>query len=123
MSEELPISVLQKRLAEIDLFTRSRSGSGWTEFLVIKLDDLKVKMYQETGHQLPHVHIDYGKCHHVASYSIKDGARIEGELARKYDRVVCEWIRDNKDMLLKLWQIAQDGGEIEPVLGELRGDS
>ncbi len=120
MAEAL-LTDLQKRLAEIDLHTRPSAGGGWVEFLVIKFDDLKVKMYQEKGHQLPHLHIDYGKRHHVAAYSIQDGVIIEGNLARKYDKVVQSWILENEEALLKLWNIAQDGGHRDVILGELKG--
>jgi hypothetical protein len=89
LKEEL--ESLQNRLAQIDLLTRpsSRPSSGFTELLLVKLQDLKIKIYQERGHALPHVHIDYGKTHHIASFSISPAERIEGSLSKKYDKNNC----------------------------------
>jgi hypothetical protein len=61
------------------------------ELLLVKLNELKVKMYQEAGHHTPHVHIDYGRHNHVASYAINEPKRLAGTLDTKYDRTQ-SWI-------------------------------
>jgi Domain of unknown function (DUF4160) len=78
------------RLALVDLLTERRAQpyKSTIELLVIRLGPLKVKMYQEPGHNAPHVHIDYGPRSHVASYSINDGERLAGTLDAKYDRAM-----------------------------------
>jgi integrase len=67
---------LQYDLGVIDLLTRSsRSGrEGYVELMVVRLAPLKIKIYPEDGpHKEPHVHIDYGKRPHQASYAIRTG--------------------------------------------------
>ena len=76
------IDALQDAFTHVDLLTRPASRPGLTEFLVIKKQNLKIKMYQEQGHPEPHVHIDYGCHNHVASFSVSDGERLCGNLDR-----------------------------------------
>lgn len=112
---------LQHRLALVDLLTerRARPYEHLTELLIVKLGPLKVKMYQETGHQVPHVHIDYGRHNHVASYSIDEGRRLAGTLPAKYDREVLDWIAANRTTLLQAWQALSSGSDITVLVGEL----
>ncbi len=112
---------LQDRLALIDLMGRPAARSGWTELLVKELRNLKVRMYQEKGHSRPHVHIEYGKEYHEASYSVLEGERLAGNLSRKYDREVTAWIERNREMLLILWGRMQKGESIESILAVVQG--
>jgi Domain of unknown function (DUF4160) len=117
-------SKLQSDFGLVDLLTRpSRSSPGSMELLVIKLDRLKIKIYQEKGHALPHIHIDYGKQHHAASFSIDPPNRIEGQLGGKYDRTVQEWLTRNKDALIALWTALQAGESSDALVAELQGDT
>jgi hypothetical protein len=112
---------LQHKFAMADLLTRPGKGGGYSEFLVIKLLAMKIKMYQEQGpHKEPHVHIDYGKNKHVASYSIQSGRRIIGDLDRKYDKIVQSWIVENNEALAELWRTAQAGKDTETLVASLR---
>ena len=125
MNFEEEVAELQRKLAEADLLSMpSRPGrAGRTEFLVIKLGDLKVKMYQEPGHALPHVHVDYGKRHHVASYSIDPTERLVGSLGREYERAITEWIHARRPQLLDVWQAAQLGEETKELIVALAGEA
>lgn len=125
MNLEQEAAELQRQLATIDLLsTPSRpSRSGWTEFLVLKRGNLKVKMYQEPGHGLPHIHVDYGKQNHVASYSIDPIERLAGNLDSKYERAVTEWIASRKSQLLDVWRAAQLGQEARELVVALAGDA
>ena len=116
---------LQKDFAQVDLLTTpSRSGrAGSISFLLLKRGDLKFKMYQEPGHSLPHIHIDYGRRKHAASYCIDPPNRLVGNLDRKYDRSVTEWISSRKDKLLAAWALVQAGGDPESLTLELAGDA
>ena len=73
------------------------------------MQNLKIKMYQEKTHPRPHVHIDYGNSNHSASYSIKEGVRLAGNLPSKYDKKVKKWINKNTGDLIKIWDEIQDG--------------
>ncbi len=74
----------------IDMLSRpTRSGAyPALEQLLIKRDNIKIKMYQEKGHSRAHFHIDYGRVNHVASYAVDTGERLDGNLDKKYDRAV-----------------------------------
>lgn len=116
---------LQNDLAQVDLLTTpSRSGQAASiSFLLIKRGNLSFKMYQELGHSLPHIHIDYGYHKHVASYSIDPPNRLVGNLDGKYDRPVTEWISSHKDKLLEVWTLVQAGGDPNQLNLDLAGDA
>lgn len=121
MKLEERLQQLQQQLAFVDLLTESRArrSEDTLELLLMKLGPLKVKMYQEVGHHVPHVHIDYGRKSHVASYSILDGERFEGTLHPKYDRVINAWIAANRSNLLQAWQTLRSGADPAVLIGEL----
>lgn len=100
---------LQRLFAQKDLLTEKRrsSGGGFMEILLVKRQNMKIKIYQEKGHQLPHIHIDYGKQSHAASYAIQSGDRIEGDLPKKYDSDVSSWLGRNRDKILEIWNALQ----------------
>jgi len=125
MNLEQEIVELQRQLATVDLLSRPsrQTRSGWTEFLLLKRGELKIKMYQEPGHALPHVHVDYGAHHHVASYSIDPIERLAGNLDKKYERVVTEWISTHRTQLLDVWQATQVGAETHVLISALSGDA
>lgn len=125
MSLEKELRTLQKRLAEVDMLTApSRSThSGFTELLLLKLQNLKMKMYQEKGHELPHVHVDYGKQHHAASFAISPPRRLDGTLAKKYERVILDWIQENIDKLLEIWEQLQSGVDPKELVPQLKGNA
>jgi len=123
MEEEL--KVLQSRLASVDLLTQpQRLGRVRPmEILLLKLQYLKLKMYQEKGHLMPHLHVDYGRKHHVASYAIDEPERLEGTLDTKYDQQITEWIIENRGGLLRIWSSLQSGADPSMMIGELTGDA
>ncbi len=125
MSYQEILKLLQRDLAQTDLFTepRRQSSSGFTEFLLLKLKDIKLKMYQEKGHEMPHLHIDCGKQHHVASFAIEPPSRIEGSLHPKYDNSIIKWITANNENLLKIWNEAQVGGNPNILIAQLSGNA
>jgi Domain of unknown function (DUF4160) len=78
---------LQRLFAQKDLLTEPRRSpkNDFMEILLVRRKNMSIKIYKEIGHHLPHIHIDYGKQHHVASYAIDSGLRIAGSLSPKYD--------------------------------------
>ncbi len=127
MSYQEIVETLQRKLAEIDLLTEPRprrhSRPGFIELLLLKLKDIKLKMYQERGHAMPHIHIDYGNQHHVASFSVHNPSRIEGSLHSKYDNPIIAWITENSEMLLRIWSEAQTGGNPNCLIAQLAGNA
>lgn len=124
MSLDKEIDELQRLFAQKDLLTEPRrsAGNGFMEILLVKRKNMKIKIYQEKGHSLPHIHIDYGTQHHIASYAIETGVRIEGNLARKYDSDVSSWLERNRAKVLEIWDALQAGGPYEPLVAELSGN-
>ena len=123
---ESEVAELQRQLAQVGMLTstaRRRDEDALLELLLLKRGNLKLKMYQEPGHNRPHIHIDYGREKHVASYAIDPVVRLVGTLDRKYDRTVTEWILSRKERLLNLWEVVQAGGEALPLVVELAGDA
>jgi hypothetical protein len=78
---------------------------------------------EEAGHHAPHLHIDYGRCNHVASYSIHNHRRLAGTLSTKYDRVVTSWISEHREKLLRIWGAMQSGDDPSHLVGELPGNA
>ena len=74
----------------------------------------------ETGHSEPHVHIDYGKQSHTASFAIRDGRMLAGNLDRKYEKTITEWIDNHRDTLGDLWTTAQSGEPINELIVGIR---
>lgn len=114
---------LQDELALIDMLSRPSSGDRYTEFLVKKLQNMKIIMYQEKGHVMPHIHIDYGNRRHAASYSIQSFEILAGNLDRKYDSKVKTWVVENQSKLLSLWENTQSGLSVETIISELKGNT
>jgi hypothetical protein len=122
MGLEVAAKRLQYDLGLIDLLTRpSRSGSeGYVELLVVKLAPLKIKIYPEDGpHKEPHVHIDYGKRPHQASYAIRTGQRLAGNLDRKFEKKIQEWIGAHQDDLVEIWTTIKSGSDPEHLIAAL----
>lgn len=110
---------LQRDLATIDL--HSSSKGLLLEALMLKFQNIKIKIYQEKGHKLPHIHIDYGKEIHAASYAISNTERIKGTLDKKYDKSIKKWLEKNKEKLLTIWNKIQAGEEFSEYVAQLSG--
>src|SRR2546422_10819426 len=125
MALEAELKQPQHQLAVVDLTAQPRANrrSDTLEHLLLKLRELKIKMYQETGHHLPHVHVDYGRRNHAASYSINERRRLAGTLDAKYDREILDWIEANRDKLLEAWHTLQSGEDHRIVIGELASNA
>jgi hypothetical protein len=124
MSLKEEFDELQRLFAQKDLLTEPKrsAGNGFMEILLAKRKNMKIKIYQEKGHYLPHIHIDYGRKQHAASYAIESGERIEGSLSEKYDNDVLIWLERNREKVLEIWNALQAGTQHEPLMAELAGD-
>jgi len=88
--------------------------------LVKTVQGIRIRMDGSKNHKRPHVHVDYGKEYHTASYAIDNGERIAGELERRYDGEVCIWITKCRPQLLRAWKLTQAGQNADVVICELR---
>ena len=122
MAAHLKIDNLQQSLAVIDLLTHKAANPGRLEYLLLRRQPLKLKMYKEDRHQRPHIHVDYGNEPHVASYAVDTGDRLSGSLDRRYDKAVSEWLLRHSAELSEIWVMTQLGGNPETLIAQLRGD-
>ncbi|WP_108096668.1 DUF4160 domain-containing protein [Pseudomonas sp. GV071] len=99
---------LQRRLAEVDLMTRSTGAAGLFELLVLRLRHLAIRM-EVDHHARAHVHIDYGRQRHAASFAVDTGERLVGRMPTKYDREIARWIEKNRDVLIQAWDAGKAG--------------
>lgn len=111
---------LQNDLGLADLMSQP-SHPGIVRYLVVELKPIKIRMDANKNHKRPHVHIDYGKEYHSATYAIDTGVRLACELDLKYDRMIKEWIENNRESLIKAWDETQSGKYPERIISELRG--
>lgn len=117
MIEEL--KKLQDEFALIDLLSKQGNSSLY-EILLKKLLPLEFRM-EPDQHGAPHIHINYGKEKHTASYRINDAVRVAGNLENKYDKTVRKWIADNQVKLKEIWNemIAGNQHKYELLIGQL----
>lgn len=67
---------LQESLAKIDrslAYDMLRADGKMFYLLLCTLKNLKIRMDGNQNHRRPHIHIDYGKDYHSASYAIDTG--------------------------------------------------
>ena len=117
MIEEL--KDLQDQFALIDLMTK-QGKSNMTEILLKKFLPLEFRM-EPDHHGAPHIHINYGKLKHTASYTVHDGERKAGDLPNKYDKIVTSWIEKNQAKLVQIWNEMKAGNQkkYELLIGQL----
>lgn len=102
---------LQDDFALIDLLTK-KGKSGLMEILIKQFLPIEFRIEQDPNHKnSPHIHINYGRQKHVASYSLISGVRFEGNLDRKYDKSVKDWIEKNNAILIQIYNDIQNGNE------------
>lgn len=119
------LAELQDALATIDYYEavaamQSAKDKGINYLLLKILQPIKIRMDGNKNHKRPHVHIDYGKQYHVASYAIDTGERIVGNLHRSYDSQVYGWIGKHRSKLFEAWELMQAGKNAAPLACELR---
>jgi hypothetical protein len=93
---------------------------GAMVFIVIELKEITLRMDANKNHKRPHLHIQYGRKHHAASYAIDNGTRLAGDLESRHDRITREWIGSHREKLLELWKVAQDGKRVDGIVAQLR---
>lgn len=73
-----------------------------------------IKMYfQQAEHNPPHIHAIYGE--YVGVIDIKTGYLLEGDLPMRALNLVQEWVAQNKEKLLKMWD-SQEFKKLPPLI-------
>jgi hypothetical protein len=115
------LASLQDQMAFVDLIAELSNGSGHLEILLKKHKQIALRMDSNLNHARPHIHIDYGGEHHIASYAIDNGERLVGK--SKYDRPVSEWIDRNRQLLLQIWHIMRSSPQPTTIISQLRAST
>lgn len=72
-----------------------------------------IKMYfQQSEHNPPHIHALYGE--YVGVIEIETGKIIEGKLPNRALNLVQEWVNENREELIKIWN-TQEFKKIKPL--------
>ena len=72
-----------------------------------------IRMYfQQAEHNPPHIHAIYGD--DTAELIIRTGEILEGDLPPKALAMVREWITENRDELLEMWE-TQEFKRLSPL--------
>lgn len=72
-----------------------------------------IKMYfRQKEHNPPHIHAIYGD--YIGMFSIEDGEMFNGDLPKKGQEMVKEFINQYKDRLLQMWE-NQDFEILPPI--------
>jgi len=92
-----------------------RIGTVQTKELVFQENDriLKIYIYKEPNHNLPHIHA-YWKKEHKVSISINDVKVLAGNFPSKYLKPLKKWIKKYQLELNDAWKEIQNG--IKPEL-------
>jgi hypothetical protein len=115
-------SELQNVLAWADVYFYVEDNPGRRRYLLARRGLLRIRMYKETKHVRAHIHIDYGKERHVASYALDTGERLAGDLDRRYDKAISAWIAKSQERLFNIWTALQSSIDPEILIAELQGD-
>lgn len=72
-----------------------------------------IRMYfLGSEHNPPHVHAIYGD--DTAAFDIRTGKLLDGEFPPRATEMVCEWIANNRDALLEMWE-TQNFKKLDPL--------
>ena len=72
-----------------------------------------IKMYfSQVEHNPPHIHAIYGE--YVGAIDIQTGKMIDGDLPIRALKLVQEWISNNREELLKIWN-TQEFKKLKPL--------
>jgi hypothetical protein len=118
--------VLQRELAHIDrdladMDTDGQSSqTGFMELLVLRFEKIAIRIDGSRNHACPHIHVDYRRERHTASYSIDNGKRLAGDLETYYDNKVRKFITKTKIELRSLWDMLRTEQIADDVICELQ---
>ena len=80
---------------------------------------VKVRMRPENNHALPHFHLEY-KNQYSASYQISPFKQLAGQMPKKYEQKLSEWIINNQNNLLSTWDALKAGKDVRELVIEKR---
>ena len=89
--------------------------------MLVELEHVKVRMRPESNHALPHFHLEYKKLY-SASYQISPFRQLAGQMPKKYEEKLLEWIISNQANLLSTWNALKAGKDVRELVIEKEKD-
>lgn len=80
---------------------------------------LRIRIDPNKNHKRAHLHIDIDGIPHSSSIAIDNGEKLAGDLDRKIKKMIKEWIEDNRDVLMEIWNKLQKGETPNDLLGRV----
>lgn len=81
--------------------------------IISRFHGIVIRMYFfQAEHNPPHIHAIFGD--EAAAIAISDGAVLDGHLPTKSLSLVQEWVKQNKNDLLTIWN-SQEFKQIKPL--------
>ena len=81
--------------------------------ILSKFYGITIKMYfQQSEHNPPHIHAIYGN--NIGVISIKTGELMEGYLPTRALKLISEWLKINREVILDIWN-TQEFRKIPPL--------
>ncbi|QIA22028.1 DUF4160 domain-containing protein [Mesorhizobium sp. AA22] len=106
-------------MAMFDLSARpSSAGSHGLELLLKDLRNLRFKMDGNRNHMRAHLHIDYHRHNHMASYAVDDGTLLAG--SGRYNHLIEPWIANNRESVMRVWRDIRTTGVDDQIVAQLR---
>lgn len=114
------LSTLQDQMATLDMMREPGQGDGM-ELLLKKHLLLVLKMDGNRNHQRAHLHLDYHRRKHMASYAVDNGELLAGD--GSYSSVVQPWIARHRLDLVRVWNSIRGGGADPVIVARLQGSA
>jgi hypothetical protein len=118
------VKKLQTSFAWIDDMKRARRSLALSrraqlpprnELIAIRRDHIKLRMRPEHNHELPHFHLEYKQLY-TASYQIQPFRKLAGDMPKKYEKKLSDWIENNQANLLATWAALKAGKNVHELV-------
>lgn len=73
---------------------------------------IMMRYIEDETHKIPHIHVRYGEF--TGSYCIKKCSILAGDMPRRADKMVSEWIGLHQSELLEMWE-TQNFSKVAPL--------
>lgn len=114
------LGILQDQMALIDLIRKPTESSG-LELVLKRHLLLAIRIDGNLTHERAHIHLDYHRTKHMASYAIDTGELLAGDSS--YSSAVQPWIAKHRRNLMRVWKGIRGAGVDPKIVAQLRGSA
>ena len=116
------LRLLKAQFLLIEKLEEKSQGGYEEKYLVLKYENLKVKIDACKNHKRPHLHVDYGSTFHAISIAIDTCEVLAGSLPSKYLNKIQPWVIKNQEPLQKIWDALMNSANPDSLLLELQSE-